>query len=541
MKRIIVFMLVISTLFACCACQPTPEKPPVVSKNDGQLEKAIFEGADEDYSYEAPEKFSYEKEYMGGAARVTCDNAAVSVLKNSNYAVYSAKQKTFTADDFVHIADVCFPNAVVTRHLDEFSKKDIYKYFIEPLEKELWELENGEYTIPDDITVGDDETGEVFDKEKIMEITKNSVNVFLSYAKSDYEKAPDAETGEPFDISTYTQGDSLSLDMTQKDGTVGRIYYTSSGLLSHLDVSLGEYRIEHTRNGSIGLSDLGGAGVHSEDDIKSVKVSDDDARMQAEEFMQKMGMDNDFGFCTYSYNTAYSMTSLMQLGSEWDYDRLGDVIIKDRKTYRGVIFTRVTEGVPAADFSAFKMSYNPAFEYPTFYYERFIVWVGDNGVAGFSWDCPLETELLQSSVVLMPFEEIKERVCDGLYYRCAGGYTQTQWVDPDGTGQGHDTEVTYPLSSFKANVCMAELRYMQVKRRDAVDEFLLLPVWCVYCDSASAEYEGYKHGWDSDDSLYIGRNESIDFYRGEKDAIYKSPALVLNAIDASTISINKGY
>ena len=537
MKRIIAIIILLSTLIGCCACQPTPTTPPVVSKNDGTLEKALFAGADENYTFEAPASFNYEKEYMGGAACVTCRNAAVSVLKQKEYSVYSAKSKVFTAEDFSHIADVCFPDAVVTLHLDDFTKDDVKRYMLEPLEQVMWELENGEWEAPD-VTMGDDETGEVFDTEQIKEAEKNVTKSAISRFRSMYENASDAATGAPFDIADYKSGDPLSLDMTMRDGAVGRICYLNKGMLSHLDVSVGEYRIEHTQNGSIGLSDLGGAYVFSEDDIRALTFSERDAREKAETFMAKIGLSDDFAFAKHTEASAYSPK--LFIGTMWDYLREKDYefIHSDRKTYRGVVFTRVTDGVPAAEFSALMSSYDHTFDNQNFIYERFIVWVGDSGVVGFSWDAPLETALVQRSVVLMAFDEIKEHSCDGLYYRCAGGFTEEHLVEDDG-GRCHDETVTYPLKCFNANICKLDLRYMQMLKKDTVGEFLILPVWCVYCDSASAEYEGYTPfpGSESKDSLHIGQNDSINFY-SEGSC---SPSVVINAIDGSSISVKKGY
>ena len=46
MRRIIVAIVLLSVMCGICACQPTPTMPPVASKNDSTLEKAIYESTD---------------------------------------------------------------------------------------------------------------------------------------------------------------------------------------------------------------------------------------------------------------------------------------------------------------------------------------------------------------------------------------------------------------------------------------------------------------------------------------------------------------
>ena len=539
MKKIIAIIVLLSVMCGCFACQPTPTTPPVISKNDGALEQAIYEGADADYVYEAPESFDLVKQYAG-KGEITCKGTTVSVLKDTGYAVYNAKPKQFTAEDFSVIADICFPGAEVTCHLDTFSRDDIYKYMLSPLEKELWELENGEYKLPD-VNVADVE-GETWDEERLLKETKKSTKKALSRVREMYDNAPDAVTGEAFDLSDYETGTPLSLDMTMKDGTVGRLYYVCNGMNSRLDVSFGEYMIEHTSKGSIGLSDLtdghsSGTGAGS----VNVKVTKKEALKAADSFMRKMGIYNDFGFCMHTQATAYTMSRLMEVGSEWDYDRLHDVIYAGGKAYRGVIYTRSVNGVPFADFSVFSRAENDEYGNQSFIYERFIVWVGENGVAGFSWDAPLETAPVQKSVVLAPFAEVKERICEGLYRRCAGGYSLMMWVPYGTNGDGYEEEVNYPLEKMNASICSLELRYMQVLKKDAEGEFLLLPVWCAYCDSASAEYTGYSFGDSENKDLYmpVELNEVVEVMTDK--TTQRVPAVVLNAVDLSTISVKKGY
>ena len=78
-KRIIIYTLTcILCMFTLCACQPTPDKPIAQSKNDGELEQAVY-GTTAPYgAYEAPEAWQEsieptEKDFPNLDSTITID------------------------------------------------------------------------------------------------------------------------------------------------------------------------------------------------------------------------------------------------------------------------------------------------------------------------------------------------------------------------------------------------------------------------------------------------------------------------------------
>ncbi len=142
MKLICVLTLLI--LIVLSACQPTPETPPVASKNDGTLEKAIHEGASAGYVYTAPKSHSSTNSFCDGKVIINADNCTVFAAQGAVYPVYEAQSKRINKEMLINIYKVGFGESKMTFHSTQLAKDEIEQEIIAK-KKELFDIKNGDY------------------------------------------------------------------------------------------------------------------------------------------------------------------------------------------------------------------------------------------------------------------------------------------------------------------------------------------------------------------------------------------------------------
>ena len=100
MRRILAVLLFAALCVSLCACQPTPDKPYVESKNDGELERAIYGDAAPELTngYEAPETWQESIAADDGITFIEI-NANITVPDAKMYPVYRVSSVDITDDD----------------------------------------------------------------------------------------------------------------------------------------------------------------------------------------------------------------------------------------------------------------------------------------------------------------------------------------------------------------------------------------------------------------------------------------------------------
>ena len=523
MKRLIVFMLVISTLFACVACQPTPEKPPVVSKNDGTLEKEIYEGAPQGWKLAFPETFSLDQSMYDDKVTVKAENAGVECAKTSDFSVYEATFHRFTAEEIQSYIDKCFPDGELFLHNAQLTKDEITRIYVVPAQQILWEMENDEYELFNQQIVDDDDNEKVNMERYKKDMIKNQKKT-VKYYQDMANAAPESVERKDVDFSAYDPMTGIDIDIHKPDGATGRLRVSQSGKV--LQVSLGDYQIESSqdpRNEDAGVGlyrffPITEGDPDTEYILSHLSITPEKAEKSASEYMEILGLSDVYNpvFTGIAWAAADFRDVFRPMATEYDES---DV---EMKSYYAVSFTRDVDGVPIYEGSGAKDVMGS--DLPDGAHERHSagftteavnVYVNDSGVCGFTFKAPLDIKKVQESVKLIDFDEVKERTAEQLAYRHAGIYVN----------QEEFTEYQLPDSSITVDLDIdinsVVLRYAECAVQDDTSLLRLIPVWvCTY----------NVHEKKKDGSTDSGFNSSL---------IY--PVFGINAIDGSTYSFGLGY
>ena len=507
MKKLIVFILVISTLFACVACQPTPDKPPVVSKNDGQLEKEIYEGADEGYIYQPPENATFEASAFNGRLIVNADGCPVSARAGIKYPVYQAKAKNFDRDLVLTIYKYCFGDAKITFHITQETKSEIEAHIVE-IKKRIFEIEQGDYD-PADYMIGEiGNDGSIITEEDVL----SNLRYVLDVREKEKNTAPETIERTPIDLSEYRVGDILNGDVYQKDGRQGRFYVNRDVLCVNFDYDAKDTSKNFIETDSdweetaavMPIYNLLGDDEYTaftkERGYTEPNFSVDAAKKAASDFVKGLGLDDtyylsDIGQSTHYMPNCYAVCFMRKVGdsglvSDDTASRFGEANGYDRSL--GEQYTR------------------------PFLYEQLVLWVGRHGVRSFFYHAPLEiTRTLSASVEINDdFDKISKGITNYLRDEFSTGVS-----DEDGNDLTYEeAQKAMSESGFYQtySVRSIELHYAQIREKNNDGYYLLVPAWFI----------GYRHTTNEPDF-----GESLT---------YRSFAV--NAIDGTVIDrTNMGY
>ena len=141
-------------------------------------------------------------------------------------------------------------------------------------------------------------------------------------------------------------------------------------------------------------------------------------------------------------------------------------------------------------------------------YETINVMVDDTGIISFDWTSPLNIgETLVQSAALMPFADITAK------------FEQQMAIE-------WETRVSErSLESLALTVDYVSLEYQRIAEQNSIESGLLVPVWNFYGTCSAIDQNGEDHG----SSYQSG------------DGVYAYPLMTINAIDGSVIDIMKGY
>lgn len=510
MKRF--FCLTIFVLFSLtslAACQPTPETPPVVSKNDGTLENAIRKGASDDYIYTAPQSYSKSESFLGGKINVSIGaNTNIVTKENIQYPVYEATVMDFEPATVKKIAERFFGTAGMEMHIDQEARQTksyLLNNYILPLQERIANIENGTL----DPTV--DENGNTIIQADGLPLTVedelDSLKEALSFAQKKYESAPESVETTPVTIDYYKVGDTFNADIPMSDGYLGRICIKDSVLTATTnyqevyDTEINDYY--GGVSGSVGLVEIN-TDILNEYTYSGVKyiyridstLDYENAKTQAEDFVEALGIQ---GYSCVGVGIGpYSNVIETKTYNETTY------------TKYGVLFMRsVGDSICIPD-SYEKASLQDGDIQPPFYYERLVVWVDANGVSGLYWSAPLKFEReLQSSVELMEFDRIGQIITDAVQRTCFENAIPNSM---------DSTEFANLIILNDFAVTDIELGYAMMKEKNKEGYFILIPAWFI-------SYDAHLE--------YTYEEEPLDYHANR--------ALAINAVDGSIINRDVGY
>lgn len=490
-------MLALLTAFA--ACQPTPEGDVILNKGEGVLEEKIAASPQEPQVYEAPDTLVLEP--LGWTQGQVLVDAQVEVPDRDCWPVQEIRKKVFTDSWAAEILNLLFDGNPVYETQDEISatRPQILEE-IQLLQELIANVdadwpESSEEEKADMVQDWQEElerwqelyktASETFEGRRIDPVSSSFAGWTSLYGQG--------VTGEGYsahvEISRYANNlHGISVTYTRLDEGTGRAEY--------FDMD----------------SDL--------TNLNGVSVSREEAEEMAVAFMEKLGEE---GFAPAVVRAAYCDPNGKTEGGieNWPqayYVLLTRTVNGAPTTYRALEVDYGAQPLAEAAVSAepattpspgpgetsssgwepettsdpSSRSYTPADGQ-----EYVEMLVRDSGVVYMYWREASETgEILNENVELLPFEEMVSRFKSQISYASAFA------------GEGEDI----------LQVDCVKLGMMQVRKRDAQDTYLMLPVWAFY-RKREENGDGIVSWMEADEEI----------------------VLLLNAIDGSVVDLVLGY
>lgn len=359
--RIAAVTLAALLLISCftTACQPTPEQPVVVKKNDDTLEKAIEASPAPVKKYEAPAH--WDEEYSENDGELTISvNADLELPDVDAYPIYKVEPRYFTKEQVQILSDALFGDAEV-QGVDKQWTKSQYEKLIVDLKQAHTSGETGK-------------TDEEFEKgiDDLEQMWRNAPETLESFNMQEAMTLFD-ETGKV----------TLQADMGRKE---------PAELTAINDEKFGPY-IDFTNNDGLAYEE------YIVQDTTGLSLSLSDAIQQAQDLLTKLGID-------------YMDVGYTDMGVA--YGREGEDTDNHPRCYL-IYFTRTVDGIPTTyDWQTGATTENDNYDI-VWSYERITVGVDDSGIVQFVWagNAAL-AEKMTENAQLMPFEDVKERFKQGM-------------------------------------------------------------------------------------------------------------------------------
>lgn len=518
MKKLCLIMVLCFVGTICMtACQPTPETPPVVSKNNGVFENAILNGAPDGYVYEPLKSYSKSESYFDGRMNITIDdNTEIIAKEGIKYPVYEVTTADFDPATVHKIAEVFFSGAQMEAHISQEQRETkfyIMNNYILPCQERIANIENGtlDPTVDEDGNQIIQANGLPLTAEEELEV----LNDLLKLYRTQYESAPESVKTDPISLDNYKAGDTVNADIPLSDGKIGRLCIRDNVLtatynhVEHVSSDVDEYyggvdgKVQYLVNSDLELpSDYTINGKEYRYHLDST-LNYDRAVSQAEDFVNKLGLDmysraavavGGYGKDDVESETAVDIT----------YRKFAVIFMRDVDDSVCIADDQICHYDKASGQSRGEDGEIRQYSEP-FHYEKLVIWIGAEGVESIYWSSPLQIEReLQSSVKLIDFERVAQTAVDGI---------RRFNIDGD--------ELLDHIIKFDYNVTGMELGYSVTREKNKDGFFILVPTWFVSFDS----YEEYV---DED-----GTNT--------QENIYNNRTIVVNAIDGSIIDRSLGY
>jgi hypothetical protein len=426
--RIAVFLYVIFNLLVIPACQPTPDTPPIVNKNDGKLEEKLEATPPPDETlkpYEAPAHWSDTVKDEKLTIEIDADVILPDVDK---YPVVKLEPTAFTqqqVDDMVNYfaagKKLYLPRVMTKSDYDEMivdakRGQEIDGKFVVTEESKEWlkELEEKQAAAPVDSPKIYTDTTLTYPRdyktgEEDTEMGRNYLSVMV-------------ENGVGKDGSIYIHNYKAGNDLTG--------FYFSSGYdemyKSESDYDSMMREMTEEESGWTGMGVL----------YDKVTLKKEDAQNAAEKVIADLDIKD---------------MALVRA------DRAVSREYPDKGGYR-FEYMRESGGIPGYQFlggSWNKYERPPQYSFP-FSIEQLSILVTEDGVQSFHWyECTKVLEMVNENVELLPFEDIQQRLIDQIRYKNSFGYRK----------------------DLKIYVITAELRVGYIGVKDNPNQAMLVPAW----------------------------------------------------------------
>ena len=438
--------LLCAMCFAGAACQPTPQRQAVAGKNDGKLEQAL-ESTAPAAAYEAPERWECE---MEGAKDTAVTFAAdVELPEIEQYAVYELQPCKIAEAEAQALIEAIVGDAQLYARSSVRTKADVQK----------------------DIDRYTQEIEEVDTEDMAATYAEMLAELMREYAAAPEHVAREPITRElrfyedvPQLVNAYGETTEQENGIVAQRTDAARRQAEADGNAAILGTAQNEdgytYDIEIVNMVRPGWKDRSYASIaRQEQPVPDPDFSAEQARGVAQAFIQRSGFD----FSIYSVDAVLDMDGETPVAGVYEIALGRNMPNTARKQVQAAYKMQDTE----QDFAA------PVWE------EALCLTVDSCGISALHWNEPQTiVETANSSVALLPFGEVQEKILQ--HIRNTGGF-RGQFMDEDGE----------KIISRRICISRVALSYAAVRKKDAPDAMLFVPVWDV-CGEVYLQFpEGY--------------------------------------------------
>ena len=436
MKRNIGLIAILIFLMLLCASQETPDKDVVINKNDGKLEKIISsEAVDSEQTIIANQS--------DGTNDESEDKSEPGVLSERWSQTYNIQGLDCVIDANIILPDKKeFPvYKIKQREFDEHTMQKVLKYFIK------------------------DATG-----MREMSPTKEELEMELILAKRGCcMEADGVVTWEPYegqqeDIARLeeqikTTGEEVFFPVTDDIVLPKRYTYAMpDGSRVHVRAETDSIYIEPLKFGFVQPESWVIAGDAYPGEPKgttldNVKISQQEAYETVNSFLDEVGIDN----------VGIAEAEKARLLVDITYETISEGWEITLSRNDGGSVPLFIDNQPSG------ILYHRAEDYVKRWYPEVIkIYVDETGVKTFEWRYPVEvTEVLNQNVLVLDFEEIKERVLEYIKF----GFSFVKEMLKEDGGE---------LTDQKIEVNKIVLTNVMIPIKDQTDCQMLAPAWIIY-------------------------------------------------------------
>lgn len=434
--RIVIILFISLFTVMITACQPTPEEPVVVNKNDGKLEEAMYQPPALAAPYEAPPHWS--ETVKGDKLDIVIDTD-ITVPEVDKYPVVKLEPAIFTQQRVNELVDYFARGKKL--YLPYAKTKADYEEEI--IEAKRGSQVDGKYVVTEDSLAW---VKELEEKQKAApdESPKVYTDTTLTYDK-DYETRADIiASGKNFLSVIVENGDGSEAAIGFNNYTAG---YRSNTGFYYQSYKNGGYITESQYKMTIEDETLAADWAGTGELLSKITITQEQAEAKAQSVIDDLGIKD------------------MMLEKA---EKAVSPDAPDKGAYQ-LRYMRQSGGIPVYMFDGFGWSDGedpPAYTQP-FREECLIMIVTEDGVEGFSWGgCANTIETVNENVTLLPFDKVQQTIKDQIFYK-----------------KSFETG-SYGMKDNKVIVTSAELRMGYIGVKDNPGQALIVPVWVFETDAS---------------------------------------------------------
>lgn len=467
MKRITRIILFIISIISLAACQPTPEKPVIVNKNDGTLEgilSATQPPGEAPEPYETPAHWSETEK--GEKLSIAID-ADVKLPGVNKYPVVKLEPATFSQQRVDEL--VSYFAAGRKLYLPHVKTKSDYQQEI-VIAKRGQEVD-GKFVV-------DEETEEIVKQleEQMASAPGESPVIYTDTAlkyQRDYETGAEDVSGgknflnvmvknnggtdEQIAVSNYIDGNRRSISFSYFNAVCGDYYSEEWHLAAVRDIEgngIEKYKEDMAEEFHI---------VEYDKLFSEMKYKKEDAQAKADKAISDLGIED---------------LALVKA------DKSVSLKYPDKSAYV-FEYMRQSGGINGFSISGGggREGEQPPQYSPPFQLEELSILVTEDGIQEFSWSGVSKVvETVSENVKLLPFEQIQQDLKDQIKYK-------KSFFDAD----------AYRYKNYTVKVVSAELRMGYIDVKDNPGQALMVPVWVLDTkESYQLDLTGVKFEHDGD-------------------------------------------